>query len=141
MEKLLERFLSYVKVDTESDPYSTTFPSTEKQYDLARMLVAEMKEMGLTEVELDEEYGYVYGTLPSNLPEEETAKTPVLGFIAHMDTSPDASGSNVKPQIIVNYDGNKTITAHASYSAVIEYGFAENDKKVYPTNKKAIATT
>ena len=100
MEKLQDRFLRYVSVDTQSDENSESQPSSSKQLDLLRMLRDELKAMGV-EATLDE-YGYVMGTLPSNLGKE----VPKLGFIAHVDTSPDASGANVKPQIILNYDGS-----------------------------------
>ena len=100
MEKLQDKFLRYVAVDTQSDENSESQPSSSKQLDLLRMLRDELKAMGV-EATLDE-YGYVMGTLPSNLGKE----VPKLGFIAHVDTSPDASGANVKPQIILNYDGS-----------------------------------
>ncbi len=95
---LLERFLRYVRVDTQSDPRSETIPSTEKQKNLGRMLVEELKSMGL-EAEMDE-YGYVYSYLPSN-----TEARYKIGLIAHMDTSPDVSGTNVNPQVHENYQG------------------------------------
>lgn len=96
-----ERFLKYVSMDTMSDPSSSTFPSTAKQLKLAAVLKEEMEHMGLTEVTLDE-YGYVFGTIPSTI---ENYQGKVIGFIAHMDTSPDASGADIKPRIIENYDG------------------------------------
>ncbi|MEO0897631.1 MAG: peptidase T [Bacteroidota bacterium] len=95
-----ERFLRYVQVDTQADPHSDTFPSTEKQKDLSRLLVAELEEMGVAEVELDE-YGYVYATIPSNVEQ----KVPVLCFCSHVDTTSDASGTNVKPIVHPNYQG------------------------------------
>ncbi len=95
---LLERFLKYVRVDTQSDPRSETIPSTEKQKDLGRMLVEELRAMGL-EAEMDE-YGYVYSRVPSN-----TDSKYKIGLIAHMDTSPDVSGANVNPQVHRDYDG------------------------------------
>jgi len=99
-KNILDRFLRYIQIDTQSDEISQTFPSTQKQFDLANVLVAELKQIGLNDAEVDN-YGYVTATLPSN-----TDKTvPVIGFLAHMDTSPDMSGENVKPQIIENYDG------------------------------------
>ena len=100
MEKLQDKFLRYVAVDTQSDENSESQPSSSKQLDLLRMLRDELKAMGV-EATLDE-YGYVMGTLPSNLGKE----VPKLGFIAHVDTSPDASGANVKPQVILDYDGS-----------------------------------
>ena len=99
-ERILERFLRYVKIDTQSAEGQPGVPSTEKQFDLARLLKTEMEQMGLTDVSLDE-HCYVMGTLPANT----TEKMPRIGFISHMDTSPDADGKNVKPLIWENYDG------------------------------------
>lgn len=104
MERLIDRFIKYVKIDTKSDPHSTSCPSTEKQFNLARELTKELEDMGLKDVSMDEN-GYVMATLPSN-----TDKAiPKLGFIAHMDTSPDMSGENVNPQIVKAYDGGDII--------------------------------
>jgi len=101
MEKaFLERFLRYTRIDTQSDENSDSVPSTKKQLDLAKLLVEEMKSMGLQDISLDEK-GYVMATLPSNC----INKIPIIGFIAHMDTSPDMSGKNVNPQVIRDYDG------------------------------------
>lgn len=100
MENILERFLRYVSVDTQSNEESASQPSTEKQWDLLKMLCKELNDMGV-EASLDE-YGYVMGTIPSNIDKE----VPAVGFIAHVDTAPDASGKDVKPQIIKNYDGS-----------------------------------
>ncbi len=100
MEKILDRFLRYVSVDTQSDPESETQPSAAKELDLLRMLRDELQAMGV-EATLDE-YGYVMGTIPSNCGD---AEIPAVGFIAHVDTAPDASGADIKPQIIGNYDG------------------------------------
>jgi tripeptide aminopeptidase len=99
-EKILERFLRYVKTDTQSNPDSKQFPSTEKQFQLARILVEELNDIGLTDISLDEK-AYVMATLPSNI----EARVPVIGFLAHMDTSPDMPGKNVKPQVLTNYNG------------------------------------
>jgi len=99
-EKILERFLSYVSVDTQSDESSETCPSTAKQFDLANKLKDEMIAIGLQDVSLDDNC-YLMGTLPSNIDK----KVPVIGFISHMDTSPDMPGVNVRPNIIHNYDG------------------------------------
>ncbi|MBW6499207.1 MAG: peptidase T [Bacteroidales bacterium] len=99
-EKLLERFLRYISIDTQSDPNSTTFPSSEKQFDLARLLVEELKELGLSDAHVDENC-YVMATLPANTDKD----IPVIGFVAHVDTSPDMDGKDIKPQIIKNYDG------------------------------------
>ncbi|HDP77247.1 MAG TPA: peptidase T, partial [Mesotoga infera] len=92
MERLIKRFLEYVSVETTSSFESKTFPSTNTQLGLARILKAEMESIGLKEVVLDD-YGYVLGTLPSNIESD----IPVIGFIAHMDTSPDMSGKEIKP--------------------------------------------
>ena len=100
MEKILDRFLRYVAIDTQSDENSESQPSAAKELDLLKLLCNELNDMGV-EATLDE-YGYVMGTLPSNIDK----KVPAIGFIAHVDTSPDASGANVKPQIIENYDGS-----------------------------------
>ena len=104
MSDVIDRFLRYIKIDTESDVNSETCPSTLKQLDLARLLKKECDELGLSEVSLDEN-GYVMATLPAN-----TSKTvPVIGWIAHMDTSPDMSGKDVKAQWVENYDGGDIV--------------------------------
>ena len=103
-QHLINRFVSYVTVDTESDPTSESTPSTEKQWDLANALVEELKSIGMQEVSIDEN-AYIMATLPSNSEKE----LPVIGFISHFDTSPDFTGANVRPQIIENYDGNDII--------------------------------
>lgn len=97
---ILERFLNYVRFDTQSDDNSTTTPSTAKQMVFAEYLKEELIGIGLEEVELDSN-GYLYATLPANTEKE----VPTIGFIAHMDTSPDCSGANVNPRIVKNYDG------------------------------------
>lgn len=99
-----ERFLRYVQIDTQSDPKSETVPSTEKQKDLGRLLAEEMRAMGVENVEMDE-YGYVFGTIPTNVPADRAARLPVIGLLAHLDTSPDEPGANVKPVIHPNYQG------------------------------------
>lgn len=104
MQNIINRFVSYVTIDTESDPYSTTTPSTAKQFDLANLLVEELKQIGMEDVTIDT-YGYVMATLPSNCNEE----VPTIGFIAHFDTTPDFTGANVNPQIIRNYDGKDIV--------------------------------
>ena len=101
---LLERFLSYVKIDTQSDEKSDTFPSTRKQFDLAQKLEREMKEMGLEDVVVNK-WGYVTASLKSN----RGGSMPTIALIAHMDTSPDVSGANVNPVIHNNYDGGDVI--------------------------------
>lgn len=100
--KIENRFLKYISFNTQSDPYSTTSPSSTNQKELAEFLVEEMRILGLVNVQMNE-YGIVYGTIPSN----NHHQGDVIGFIAHMDTSPDASGDNIHPQIIRNYDGQK----------------------------------
>ena len=99
-ERILERFLRYVKQDTQSDPESTRCPSTEKQLRLAEMLVNDLKDAGLTDISLDDKC-YVMATLQANVEKE----VPVTGFLSHIDTSPEMSGANVNPQVINNYDG------------------------------------
>lgn len=99
-----ERFTRYVQIDTQSDPQSSSFPSTEKQKDLARVLVSELKEMGYADVVLDE-WGYVYATIPANTPKA----IPVICFCAHMDTAPDCSGTGVKPLVHRNYQGQDIV--------------------------------
>ena len=103
-QHLINRFVSYVTVDTESDPTSESTPSTAKQWDLANALVEELKSIGMQEVSIDEN-AYIMATLPSN----SAKKLPIIGFISHFDTSPDFTGANVKPQIIENYDGSDII--------------------------------
>ncbi len=100
MQNIKDRFLSYVRIDTQSDPESQSTPSTEKQWELARRLAEELKEIGMEEVSLDEN-AYVMATLPSNVDHE----VPVIGFIAHFDTSPDYSAEKVNPQLHENYQG------------------------------------
>lgn len=101
---VLERFLRYVVIDTQSDPESTTIPSTEKQKNLGKVLVKELKAMGIFDAKLDK-YGYVYATIPGTT----TKKVPVICFCSHMDTSPDCSGANVKPIIHKNYQGGSIV--------------------------------
>jgi tripeptide aminopeptidase len=99
-----ERFLRYVVIDTQSDPSSPTCPSTEKQKDLGRLLAAELQAMGIRDAHLDQ-YGYVYATIPANAEK----KVPVICFCSHMDTSPDCSGKNVRPQIVKDYQGGDIV--------------------------------
>jgi tripeptide aminopeptidase len=99
-----ERFLRYVVIDTQSDPDSKACPSTEKQKDLGRLLVSELQEMGISDAHLDP-YGYVYATIPANTDK----KVPVICFCSHMDTSPDCTGKDVKPQIVRNYRGGDIV--------------------------------
>ncbi len=104
MQHIIDRFLSYVTIDTQSDASSATTPSTEKQWVLAHKLVAELKAIGMQDVQIDEN-AYIMATLPSTT----AKKVPTIGFISHFDTSPDFSGTNVKPQIIENYDGKDIV--------------------------------
>jgi tripeptide aminopeptidase len=104
MQHIIDRFISYVTIDTESDANSETTPSTEKQWVLAHKLVAELKAIGMQEVTIDEK-AYIMATLASNV----THEVPVIGFISHFDTSPDFCGANIKPQIIPNYDGTDIV--------------------------------
>ncbi len=99
-----ERFLRYVRIDTQSDPQSKTYPSTEKQKDLGRLLVQELQEMGVSDAVLDE-YGYVYASLPSNSPK----KIPVICFCSHLDTAPDCTGKEVRPIVHTGYRGDALI--------------------------------
>lgn len=100
MQHIIDRFISYITIDTQSDPNSNTTPSTEKQWDLANKLTEELRHIGMQDVVIDEN-AYIMATLPGNIDKE----VPTIGFIAHFDTSPDFSGTDVNPQIIKNYDG------------------------------------
>jgi len=113
MQHIIDRFISYVTIDTESDPHSQTTPSTQKQWNLANKLVQELKAIGLEEVTIDDK-AYIMATLPSNVDHE----VPTIGFVSHFDTSPDFSGANVKPQIIENYDG-KDIVLNAEKNIIL----------------------
>lgn len=104
METITSRFMRYVQIDTQSDPESETFPSTEKQKDLSALLASELRSMGLADAHMDE-WGYVYATIPSNT----SKKVPVICFCAHVDTAPDCSGTNVKPILHENYQGQDII--------------------------------
>jgi len=120
MQDIINRFISYVTVDTESDPNSDTTPSTAKQWDLANKLVEELKSIGLEDVSIDEN-AYIMATLPSNVDYE----VPTIGFIAHFDTTPDFTGANVKPQIIENYDG-KDIVLNKEQNIVLSPDYFED---------------
>lgn len=102
---VLDRFLRYVRIDTQSDPNSSTYPSTDKQKDLGRVLVMELREMGIQDAHLDE-FGYVYATIPATSGKENV---PVICFCSHMDTSPDVSGKEVKPIVHRNYQGQDLV--------------------------------
>lgn len=122
MEKVVERFLRYVKEYTTSDPESKNCPSTERQMDFMKKLKSELTEIGLKEVELDEN-GYLMATIPATTSEN----APVIGFIAHVDTSPDFAGKNVQPQIIKKYDGkliqlkNNVTIDPAEFPEILQY--------------------
>ena len=118
---MIERFVRYAKIDTQSDPNNeAVFPSTEKQWNLANLLVEELKEMGMQDVTIDD-HAYIMATLPSNL----DYSVPTVGFIAHMDTSPDFTGTNVKPQIHKNYDG-KDIVLNQEENIVLSPDYFED---------------
>ncbi len=104
MQHIIDRFISYVTIDTESDPNSDSCPSTEKQWDLANKLVEELKAMGMHDVSIDK-HAYIMATLPSNVDH----KVPTIGFVSHFDTTPDYTGANVKPQIVTNYNGGDIV--------------------------------
>ena len=104
MKSIVERFVRYVQIDTQSDPESTSFPSTDKQKNLGRLLAKELQEMGLVDAHMDE-WGYVYGTIPANT----NKKVPVICLCSHMDTAPDCSGFNVKPIVHLNYQGQDLV--------------------------------
>jgi len=104
MQKIIDRFVRYITVDTQSDPNNPDFPSTEKQWDLAHILVEELKEIGMQDITLDDNC-YIMATLPSNV----DFKVPTIGFISHIDTSPDYTGTNVRPQFYPNYDGKDIV--------------------------------
>ncbi|MCF2444995.1 peptidase T [Dyadobacter sp. CY345] len=105
MSSVLNRFLSYVQIDTQSDPQSTSFPSTEKQRDLSNLLVIELQELGIEDAHLDE-HGYVYATIPAN---SEKSNIPVICFCSHVDTSPDVTGANVEPIVHQKWNGQDIV--------------------------------
>lgn len=109
MEKILDKFLRYVALDTTSDPESPTQPSTKKQLELSKLLVKELQELGIADATLDKD-GYVMATIEANC----DCDIPTIGFIAHVDTAPDVSGANIKPQIISNYDGGDILLSKES---------------------------
>ena len=113
MQHIIDRFISYVIIDTESDANSDTTPSTKKQFDLANLLVKELKTIGMTDVTIDKS-GYVMATLESNV----SHSVPTVGFVSHYDTTPDFTGKDVKPQIINNYDGGD-IVLNAEHNIVL----------------------
>ncbi len=117
---LIDRFVSYVTVDTESDPTSESTPSTAKQWDLANALVEELKHIGLEDVTIDQN-AYIMATLPSNV----SHQVPTIGFISHFDTTPDFTGKDVKPQIIENYDG-KDIVLNKEQNIILSPSYFED---------------
>ena len=117
---ILNRFISYVKIDTESDPNSTSTPSTEKQWDLANKLTEELKSIGMEEVSIDKN-AYIMATLPSNV----SHQVPTIGFVSHFDTSPDFTAAHVNPQIIENYDG-KDIVLNKDENIVLSPDYFED---------------
>ena len=119
-DHITKRFLSYVTIDTESDPNNPEFPSTEKQWDLARLLVKELSDIGMNDITLDKNC-YVMATLPSNLDYE----VPTIGFVSHIDTTPDYTGANVNPQIHHNYDG-KDIILNENENIVLSPSYFED---------------
>ena len=119
-QHIIDRFISYVTVDTESDPKSETTPSTAKQWDLANALAEELKAIGMTNVTIDDN-AYIMATLPSNVNHD----VPTIGFISHFDTSPDFTGANVKPQIVENYDG-KDIVLNESENIILSPDYFED---------------
>ncbi|MCM1188989.1 MAG: peptidase T [bacterium] len=106
MSKTIEKFLRYAKIDTQSDETTGTTPSTAKQHELARLLVEELEQMGAQEITYDREHCYVYASVPAS---ESCEEAPVLGFIAHMDTSPAVTDTDVKPRIVERYDGEDIV--------------------------------
>jgi len=120
MQDIINRFISYVTIDTESDPNSETTPSTFKQWDLANKLVGELNAMGMQEVTIDEN-AYIMATLPSNVDHE----VPTIGFVSHFDTTPDFTGANVNPQIIENYDG-KDIVLNQEHNIILSPNYFED---------------
>lgn len=134
MSKVIEKFLNYVKIDTQSDENSTACPTTAKQHNLAKLLVKELEAMGADEITYDKEYCYVYATVPAT---KGCENRPVLGFIAHMDTAPAVTGENVKPRIIENYDG-KDIVLNEEKNIVMKV--SDFPELVEYTGKRLIVT-
>ncbi len=137
MESALDKFIRYAKIDTQSDENSTTYPSTQKQFDLLNLLVKELKELGLKDTEIDQ-YGYVMATIPSNLPASHKAhgKVPRIGFVSHVDTSPSASGKDVKPNVMV-YNGGDIVLSGNKSVVITE---AENPELKHNIGKTIVTT-
>ncbi|TVQ13691.1 MAG: peptidase T [Bacteroidetes bacterium] len=127
-QTLLEKFYKYINIDTQADPTSQTFPSTKKQFNLAHVLVEELKEMGLEDAHVDDKC-YVMATLPSNIDKD----VPVIGFLAHMDTAPDMSGADIKPNIVEDYDGEDILINHEKQMFLKVEDFPELKKYVGQT--------
>lgn len=127
-QTLLEKFYKYINTDTQADPTSQTFPSTKKQFNLANVLVEELKEMGLEDAHVDDKC-YVMATLPSNIEKD----VPVIGFLAHMDTAPDMSGTGIKPNIVEDYDGEDILINHEKQMFLKVEDFPELKKYVGQT--------
>lgn len=132
MSFLVEKFLQYVKIDTTSDSKSQSCPSSEIQWDLAKVIVKDLEEIGLVDISLDEN-GYIMGTLPSNTQKD----IPTIGFIAHMDTAPSFNGKDIKPRIIDNYDGNDIVLNNDLNITMTVKDFPELKKYV---NQRLIVT-
>lgn len=132
MSFLVEKFLQYVKIDTTSDAKSKSCPSSEIQWDLAKVIVKDLEAIGLVDISLDEN-GYIMGTLPANTKKE----IPTIGFIAHMDTAPSFNGKDVKPRIIDNYDGNDIVLSSDLNITMTVKDFPELKKYV---NQRLIVT-
>ena len=141
-QSALERFLRYARIDTQSQDDSETYPSTKKQFDLLNLLLAELKEIGVSDATIDQ-YGYVMGTIPSTLPDSHPARgrVPVVGFIAHVDTSPSASGADVKPQVIRNYQGGDIVLPGDSSVVIREKENPELEKNKGKTIVTSDGTT
>lgn len=137
-ESALVKFLRYVSIDTQSMEDSDYYPSTSKQFNLANLLVKELQELGLSDARVDK-FGYVMGTLPSNLPKSHRAygKVPRVGLLAHMDTSPEVNGANVRPQVIKNYQGGDIVLPGDS-SVVIRV--SENPELLKNIGKTIVTT-
>lgn len=120
MQKIIDRFVKYITIDTQSDPNNSDFPSTEKQWDLAHILVEELTEIGMKDVTIDDNC-YIMATLPSNV----DFKVPTIGFIAHIDTSPDYTGADVKPQFHPNYNG-EDIVLNEEENIVLSPGYFDD---------------
>lgn len=120
MQHIIDRFIGYVRIDTQSDASSDTTPSTEKQWDLANKLVLELKAIGMQDVTVDDN-AYIMATVPSNI----ERKVPTIGFISHFDTTPDFSGTNINPQIIEDYDG-KDIILNKEHNIILSPEYFED---------------